>query len=162
VEETTTKQVIIMDDNNKDKLYKPNASTDSNAKSGFSYEIERDIQENVQKFKDPIVLGELVYKLLEERENTNRILKNLLAKIEALEQKLEMKQQMEEPEELLVPEIDEKIIAFVKESGKVTAEDVRAKFGYKGKNAASSRLNRLYELGLLKKKQVGKKVFFFL
>lgn len=152
-----------MDDNNKDKIYKSNALTDNNVKSGFSYEIERDIQENMQKFKDPIVLGELVYKLLEERENTNRILKNLLAKIEALEQKLEMRQQIEEPEEEpLIPEIDEKIIAFVKESGKVTAEDVRAKFGYKGKNAASSRLNRLYELGLVKKKQVGKKVFFFL
>ncbi|MEM3422218.1 MAG: hypothetical protein QXF35_00115 [Candidatus Bilamarchaeaceae archaeon] len=147
-----------MDDNNKDKIYKSNAHASNN--SGINYEIERDIQANLDKFRDPIILGELVYKLLEERENTNRILKNLLAKIEALEQKLESKEINEE--ELLVPEIDEKIIEFVKQRQRVTAEDVRVQFGYKGKNAASSRLNRLCDMGILKKKQVGKKVFFFL
>jgi len=146
-------------DDNKDKLYKSNGKHGA-ADGGFRYEIERDIQENSEKFKDPVVLGELVYKLLEERENTNRILKNLLAKIESLEQKLSAVP--EEPEEPMVPEIDEKILAFIREVGKVTAEDVRAKFNYKGKNAASSRLNRLCELGLVKKRQVGKKVFFFL
>ncbi len=145
-------------DDNKDKLYKPNGRQDSDG--SLRYEIDRDLQENAQKFRDPVVLGELVYKLLEERENTNRILKNLLAKIESLEQKLGTVP--EEPGELMVPEIDEKIIAFIREAGKVTAEDVRAKFNYKGKNAASSRLNRLCELGLVRKRQVGKKVFFFL
>lgn len=148
-----------MDDNNKEKIYKANAQ--ASGSENFNYEIERDIKTNLEKFRDPIVLGELVYKLLEERENTNRILKNLLAKIESLEQKLGAAP-IEEPEELLVPEIDEKIIAFIKEKQKVTAEDVRAHFGYKGKNAASARLNRLCDMGILKKKQVGKKVFFFL
>ncbi|MFH1221732.1 MAG: hypothetical protein V1492_01470 [Candidatus Micrarchaeota archaeon] len=143
---------------NKDKLYKSNP-----AQGGFSYELERDLQANADKFKDPVVLGELVYKLLEERENTNRILKNLLAKIDSLEQKFrQVESPVQEPfEEPLIPEVDEKIISFVRETGKATAEDVRAKFGYKGKNAASSRLNRLCGLGLLHKKQVGKKVFFF-
>lgn len=145
-------------DDNKDKLYKPNGRQDPD--SSLRYEIDRDLQENAQKFRDPVVLGELVYKLLEERENTNRILKNLLAKIESLEQKLGVVS--EDPGELMVPEIDENIIAFIREAGKVTAEDVRAKFNYKGKNAASSRLNRLCELGLVRKRQVGKKVFFFL
>lgn len=145
-------------DDNKDKLYKPNGR--QHPDGSLRYEIDRDLQENAQKFRDPVVLGELVYKLLEERENTNRILKNLLAKIESLEQKLGTVP--EEPGELMVPEIDEKIIAFIREAGKVTAEDVRAKFNYKGKNAASSRLNRLCELGLVRKRQVGKKVFFFL
>lgn len=149
-----------MDDNNKDKLYKANGQDTTHG--SLRYEIDRDLQENAEKFRDPIVLGELVYKLLEERENTNRILKNLLAKIDALEQKLGAAGISEEPGELMVPEIDEKILEFIREAGKVTAEDVRARFNYKGKNAASSRLNRLYELGLVKKRQVGKKVFFFL
>jgi len=37
---------------------------------------------------------------------------------------------------------------------------VRKKFGYKGKNAASARLSRMYDLGLLDKKQVGRAVLY--
>jgi len=140
----------------KDKVYKTNV-----AGSGFSQEIERDIEENVEKFRDPVILGEMLYKLLEERENTNRILKNLLIKIEKLEKQASHAAPVEEVEEPLLPEVDAKILEFVRETGKVTAENVRTKFKYKGKNAASARLNRLYELGLVRKKQVGKKVYFF-
>jgi len=148
---------VIAVKDKKDKVYKTNV-----AGSGFSQEIERDIQENVEKFRDPVILGEMIYKLLEERENTNRILKNLLIKIERLEkQQASHAAPVEEVEEPLLPEVDAKILEFVQETGKVTAEEVRNKFKYKGKNAASARLNRLYELGLLRKKQVGKKVYFF-
>lgn len=136
---------------NKDKIYKSNAGG-----SAFKNEIKSDLEENMGKFQDPIVLGELVYKLLEERENTNRILKNILAKLEAMEAGKTTK-----TEETILPEIDSEILSFIGEKGKVTAEDVRKKFNYKGKNAASARLNKLCSLGLLKKKQAGKKVFFF-
>jgi len=146
---------VIAVKDKKDKVYKTNV-----AGSGFSQEIEQDVQENIEKFRDPVVLGEMIYKLLEERENTNRILKNLLAKIDQLE-KRQVAAVPEEIGEPLLPEVDSKIIEFVQETGKVTAEDVRNKFNYKGKNAASARLNRLYEIGLLQKKQVGKKVYFF-
>ena len=139
---------VYMKDN-KEKIFK------SNAGSVFKNEIKSDLEENEGKFNDPVVLGELVYKLLEERENTNRILKNILAKLEALETG---KVRTEEP---MLPEIDEGIMAFIIEEGKVTAGDVQKKFKYRGKNAASARLNRLCSIGLLKKKQVGKKVYFF-
>ena len=140
---------------NDDNLYKS---------SGFRNELREDLEKNMDKFKDPVILGELVYRLLEERENTNRILKNLMVKIEGLENKLverETKKNVTSflPEPLL-PEIDEEILEFVKKEGKVTAEIVREKFNYKGTNAASSRMNRLYNLGLLEKRQVGKKVYF--
>jgi hypothetical protein len=62
--------------------------------------------------------------------------------------------------EPLLPEIDEQILNFVKSSGKATAEQVRAKFSYKGKNAACARLNRLCDMNLLLKKQAGRKVYF--
>jgi uncharacterized membrane protein len=138
--------------NNKDKIFKSNVGG-----SAFEKELRSDLEENMQKFKDPIILGELVYKLLEERENTNRILKNVLARLEELERKSGKIAE----EETLLPEVDEQILDFVRNQGKVTAEDVREKFKYKGKNAASARLNRLCNIGLLKKKQAGKKVFFF-
>ena len=146
-----------MNTNNNDKnVYKDNV---------FRTEIQSDIERNMQKFNDPIVLGELMYKLLEERENTNRILKNILVKLDKLEEKTathETQAIRQQVDEILLPEIDEGIVAFIKEVNKVTAKDVKRKFGYKGTNAASSRLNRLVDAGILTKKQVGKKVFFFL
>lgn len=137
---------------NEDNHYKADGSA-------FRKELRSDLEENLSKFNDPIVLGELMYKLLEERENTNRILKNILARLDALEG-------MAAPEsshsqEVLLSAIDEKIYTFVKKNGKVTAENVRKEFGYKGKNAASARLNKLCDFNLLRKKQAGKKVFFF-
>ena len=139
---------------NKEKIFKTNS-----AASGFSEEVEKDIQENMEKFRDPMVLAEMMYKLLEERENTNRILKNIFTKLERIEKNMQLTGV--ETEEPLLPEVDTKILEYVSGLGKATAEDVRTKFKYKGKNAASARLNRLCELGLLRKKQVGKKVFFF-
>ncbi|MBM3229836.1 hypothetical protein FJZ26_05370 [Candidatus Parvarchaeota archaeon] len=63
-------------------------------------------------------------------------------------------------QQVLVPEIDAQIISFVQVSGHVSAEDVQSKFKYKGKNAASARLNRLCSINLLEKQQVGRKVYF--
>ncbi len=131
-------------------------------------QIRQDLQENLDKFKDPVVLGELVYRLMEERENTNRLLKTLMQKIDSLEAKIGSNAQAAPSEtkeipkenEVLLPQVDEDIMKVVKELGKATAEDIRSRLHYKGKNAASARLNRLFELGLLKKVQVGKKVFF--
>lgn len=135
-----------------DKEYKP-------ADSAFTREVQRDLETNMAKFRDPVVLGELVYRLLEERENTNRLFKNILAKLDALEAKgLPLRPPMAAP---LLPEVDEQIMAHIRENGRCTAEDIRARFNYKGKNAACARLNRLCDMNLLQKAQVGKKVFFF-
>jgi hypothetical protein len=138
---------------NEDNKYKP---TDA----AFTREIKSDLEANMEKFRDPVILGEIMYRLLEERENTNRLLKNILQKLEALEARGVSTKEVREDTPLL-PKIDEDILAFVKETGQVTAEEVRKRFKYKGKNAASSRLNRLSKQSLLSKKQVGKKVFFF-
>jgi hypothetical protein len=134
-----------------DKQFKP---TDN----AFAREIRSDLEMNMDKFRDPVVLGEFVYRLLEERENTNRLLKNILAKLEArgMGPAIQIA-----AKETLLPEIDEQIMSFVKDSGKVTAEEVRVKFNYRGKNAACARLNRLCDSRLIQKRQVGKKMFFF-
>ena len=76
----------------------------------------------MEKFKDPVVLGELVYKLLEERENTNRILKTLLRRIEELQiqvkEKNMTKEKTIERKEIILPKIDQGIYNAVKELGK--------------------------------------------
>ncbi len=139
-------------DDKKQNIYKSDGSM-------LEKEITSDLAEQLSKFKDPVVLGELVYKLLEERENTNRILKTLLRRIEELQNKKQEIQENMKIEEML-PKIDEEIMNAVKELGNVTAQQIQEKFNYKGKNGASSRLNRLYSLGFLTKKQVGRKVYF--
>ena len=123
-------------------------------------EIEDGLKENLEKFKDPVVLATIAYKLLEERENTNRILKNVLARLDQVEAGKGIG--TAPPQNAFLPEIDQKIMDFVGKSGKATAQDVQAHFGYKGSNAASSRLNRLAKEGHLEKKQIGRKVFFLL
>ena len=140
---------------NDDKEFKP-------IDNAFTREIRSDIETHMEKFRDPIVLGEMAYRLLEERENTNRLLKSILMKLEAIEAKIGQAPAAGAVNlEPLLPEIDEQIMGFVKGTGKVTAEEVRSRFNYRGKNAASARLNRLCDMNLLQKQQVGKKVFFF-
>jgi len=150
--------------------------------SSLGKKIQSDLEKQMEKFKDPLVLGELVYSLLEERENTNRILKTLLRRIEELQNRLMEEQEktritivennMEEKknrkikkdvvrmDERILPKIDESILNAVKKLKKATARDIQKQFKYKGRNAASARLNKLYSLGLLTKRQVGRTVYF--
>jgi hypothetical protein len=147
--------MVMLVRSNDDKGYKP-------SDNAFTSEIKSDLETNLEKFRDPVVLGEMVFRLLEERENTNRLLKGILQKLDAIEAKLGTSSAMAAPSmEPILPEIDEQIMLFVKERGRTSAEEVRVRFNYRGKNAASARLNRLCDLGLLQKQQAGKKMFFF-
>ncbi len=142
--------------------------------SDFHNEVAQDIKRVYELYtKDPLVNGVLLFKLLEERENTNRVMKTLLRRIEELERKLGLSasstpslpsntQLKKEHIEEMLSEADEKIVSFIKKNGKMTAKEVAKEMGYKGANAASARMNRLYEAGILKKKRIGKKVYFFL
>lgn len=116
------------------------------------------------KFKDPLVIGTLLNRLAQDRESTNLLLREINAKldrIETLEQRIaQLESGGNVGEKMLLPEVDEAIIAFVKKKGAVCADEVQSKFQYKGKNAASARLNRLCAANILKKTQVGKKVYF--
>lgn len=112
-------------------------------------------------FKDPVVLGALMASLKEERSATNLILKELSAKLDRIESRLAtLEGAKTESRPAMVAEVDSDIIDFVRLQGKACSEDVQGKFQYKGKNAASARLNNLFRLGLLEKHQVGKKVYF--
>jgi hypothetical protein len=126
-------------------------------------EIEKEAKNVLTRLReDPVLLGVLMSKLLEERENTNRLLKTLLQKIERLESRATKNSEVQGAREAMLPEIDERIVGYLREKGKASAEDVRIQFNYKGTNAASARLNRLYAIGIIDKAQAGKRVYFFL
>lgn len=126
-------------------------------------EILSEVEKEVLKFKDPTVLGALMYSVTREKENTNRLLKEVITRLERLEQRLEKIEGSSSGtrgEHVLLSDTDEQIVDYVKKAGKACAEEVQKALHYKGRNAASARLNQLFSMGLLEKAQVGRKVFY--
>ena len=128
-------------------------------------ETTKELEKEIAKLRDPTVHAAVMYAILRERENTNRILKNLLAKLDRIEAKLSARETRSEVTKRdvdlrFLPSVDRKIISFIKSRGPTTAEAVRKYLRYKGRNAACVRLNRLHQIGLLEKKRVGKEIYY--
>ena len=131
--------------------------------------VTDELKQQLLKFKDPVVLGSLMYTATRERESTNMLLKNILAKIEALEARisdLEVKKMEPRgprgPPSPFLPEADERIVHYISKRGRACAEEIRDAFKYRGTNAASARMSKLFERGVLEKEQVGRKVYYVL
>ena len=118
-----------------------------------------------QQMKDPLVIGTLLHKLSQEKQNTNVLFKeiteklNKLLELEARIARIEVQLQKTQQKTVL-SETDEEIVALITQKGRACAEEVQKQFNYKGANAASARLNNLVRQGVLGKVQAGKKVFF--
>lgn len=132
--------------------------------------LASEFKEFNSKMKDPLVVGALLNKLSEDRQSTNLLFKQILEKLDKIATAFEETSRVSDAGNfqnavlqtapVLLAKVDESISAFVKKQGKVSAQIVAEKFKYRGKNAASARLNRLVDKGLLVKQQVGKEVFF--
>ncbi len=144
--------------------------------------VASDFKKLAQASRDPLAVAAMLDRLTEERKSTNLVLKEISRKLEKLDELesrihgLETKmskasqtsqsaasealREPQAPQPPLLPEIDESILGFVRKHGRATAEEVQRKCKYKGANAASARLNGLFKMGLLEKRQVGRNVFF--
>jgi hypothetical protein len=124
--------------------------------------VSKDFVKFSEDMKNPLVVGALMQRLTEERQSANLLLKQINAKLDSFDSRLHALEERltGKKEDVMLPEVDEEIIAFVKQKGRATAQEVQGKFKYKGANAASARLNGLFKQGLLAKKQVGRKVVF--
>ena len=124
-------------------------------------ELSKDVKYDIEKFKDPYVIGAMIHRLVEERKLTNQMLRDIHKKMNHLSHLMEESGvEPQKIQEALLSEQDEKILAFVRKRGKVDATDVQFEFEYKGKNAASARLNALVKAGFLTKKRAGRRVIF--
>ncbi len=90
--------------------------------------------------------------IIEEMEKFENMMEKKLNEIELLIRHLKK-------DEFLTT-MDRQILNFIKENGIVCAEDVQRAFKYKGKNAASARLNILYRKNYLEKIIHNKKVYY--
>ena len=154
----------------RDEPYKPiEHGAGKEAIEQLRNEVITPLENDIAKLRDPVVLAALMHTAASERENTNRLLKTLIGRLDSKFAEVEGRLASLEhgvgaaipaEEEVLLPSVDEAILKFVKEKRHVSAEEVRRRLGYKGKNAASARLNRMFELGLLVKRQVGRAVLY--
>lgn len=94
------------------------------------------------------------------------LLQEIMKKLGALESRLRSIEGKLTPEDRvegeLLGDVDGKLIEFIKKNGKACAEEVQREFSYRGKNAGSARLNKLFSQGLLEKKQAGRKVYYLI
>ena len=135
--------------------------------TGEYEELSKDVQYDLEKFKDPYVVGAMIHRLVEERKLSNALFKSIDGKLTEL---VEVSRQMRDDirsgkapakgVEVFLSDVDSHIMAYVKQKGRVCAEEVQKKFEYRGKNAASARLNQLAKDGLVKKARAGKTVYF--
>lgn len=135
-------------------------------------EMVGNISTTIHQMSDPVAIGTMLYSIAEEKKSSNLIVRDINGKfdniIEKLEKiveelsKLNVKLESEETLSAEISERDQEILDFVQEKEKACAEDVQEKFEYKGRNAASARLSKLFREGLLDKKYVGRKVYYVL
>ncbi len=109
--------------------------------------------------------------MIDENRKTTILLKGIFSNLENLSSELRQ-DNYEEPEaqakqderqpikEVPISEIDTGIIQLIQVKGMACADDIKSRLGYRGRNAASARLNNLYRLGILKRYQIGHKVYY--
>jgi len=128
-------------------------------------ELTMDLHEIFQQSKDPFFVSMLLFKLAQEREKTNKILNEINDKYDKLMFELKTNNVPEIKEEnsfTLLADQDKKIMDLITKNNAVTASEVKEELKYKGINAASQRLNKLFKEGYLRKAQSGKKVLYFM
>jgi cyanate lyase len=143
-------------------------------------EMTLDIQEVLEYSKNPMFIAVLLFKLSQEREKTNQLLEKINEKFDSIMLRLKtaplqeqiLPAQFSQPQMGMdffeqgivplkaLPENDQLIVHLAFEKGQISADDIKKELGYKGKNAASQRLNKLVKEGHLKKIQAGRKVVF--
>ncbi len=115
---------------------------------------------------NPMVTAAMLFKLAKDREQTNQHLASMEDKFDQIMFHLKTAPAANQlsptqQNELRLPsEADQKILDFAQAKGQVSAEEVKAELNYKGLNAASQRLNKLFREGHLSKIRQGKKVHF--
>ena len=125
-------------------------------------DLSMDIQTVMKESSNPAFLAALLFKLTKEREETNKILKNIEEKFTKLQEILvnSSSNSHTKLEVNILSEPDQHIMQLVDELVLVSAKDVKERLSYKKENAASQRLSNLVKEGHLKRIRSGRKVLF--
>jgi hypothetical protein len=118
-------------------------------------------------------LFSLIKYMVDENKRTTMLLKSISENMARLESGIRDNSYYEEEEvedqrqnvvrgarEIPVSWLDAEILKNIQVLGMACADDIKKSMNYKGRNAASMRLNRLYRLGVLDRYQLGRKVYY--
>ena len=122
-----------------------------------------DIVKISEALKNPVALAAMVYKLAQEREKTNKLLQEVKEQytqiLKELRRNASPTLNARQPLQIL-PEQDQRILEYIKTNKYATAKDIQKYMDYKGQNAASARLNKLFKDGIIQKIRSGKRVYY--
>jgi hypothetical protein len=129
--------------------------------------------ENEAQAQTSMQLFSLLKYMMNENKRTTMLLQSMSDALSRLEGEItsmeygDSQSQLVAPvsearKELAVSTIDKGILQIIQLSpdGMACADDIRARMNYRGRNAASARLNKLHQLGVLERYQIGKKVYY--
>lgn len=130
--------------------------------------IERNYASNATNLLD------IVKYLMNENKKTTMLLKNIHDSMERMEGTLMDLGDEQQSKQAVVPiqqganvvevpvsELDAKIVQIIQVSGGMAcADDIKSQMEYKGRNAASARLNRLHRAGIIERYQLGRRVYY--
>jgi len=135
-------------------------------------EIVGGLSDTVHSMDDPVAIATMLYTLVEERKSGNLVIRDINAKFDSILEKLkEISIRLNELESrsdiplmehatFELSDRDKEILDYVTKNERVCADDIQEKFEYRGRNAASARLSKLFRERLLEKVYVGRKVYY--
>lgn len=133
-------------------------------------ELIGDLSDSVRNISDPMAVGAMLYSIAQEKKSSNLVIRDINAKFDQMVQKLsEISEKLtaiqdnsskSELHEIELSERDREVFNFIKDNDRVCADDVQEEFKYKGRNAASARLSKLFKENKVRKIYVGRKVYY--
>jgi len=133
------------------------------------------ISDAIHQVSDPVAIATMLYNIAEEKKSSNLVVRDINQKLDQLTTKLEeiikhlkkLEGIKTTPQKTPTPTTelshrDQEILDFVSKKGKACADEVQTHFQYRGRNAASARLSRLFKDGILEKVYVGRRVYYTL
>ncbi len=121
------------------------------------------IKEKVSAEETSTGLLQLLRFIMDENRKRDNLIRELSDKIDQLYYPEEEAHAAVEPPqrgEVPLSELDARIIQFIQVKDMACADDIKSLMNYRGRNAASSRLNGLFKRGILQRYQLGHKVYY--
>jgi hypothetical protein len=135
-------------------------------------DIREIVREKAKSDETGTNLITLLKYMMEENKKTTMILKGMSETLGRMDSNMNAEYYEQEDQETTYPQenklakvqpisgLDAQIMQIIQIRGMACADDVKKQMSYKGRNAASARLNKLYKQGLLDRYQLGHKVYY--
>jgi len=133
--------------------------------------LTAEVSSAIHEMQDPVAIATMLYSIAEEKKSSNLVVRDINTKIDTLILKMEhLSTTLDKLNSYLenkgsspvrgISERDAEVINYVKHQKKTSAKELQDKFKYKGRNAASARLSKLFKEGLLEKTYAGREVYY--